>query len=135
MTNDKLKLILLPVCIALSLLTETSARAQTGPTPVLGADLTWSEFPHPLIAAWEDKERSDEMAEAFMAAGLRSLRFSFSGIYSPRGPKATAQIKAENKTKNEFPWFPFDQYVDFISSHDLSTVVGINVEEGPDVAE
>ena len=135
MTNDKLKLILLPVCIALSLLTETGARAQTGPTPFLGADLTWSEFPHPLIAAWEDKERGDEMARAFKAAGLRSLRFSFSGIYSPRGPKATAQIKAENKTKNEFPWFPFDQYVDFISSHDLSTVVGINVEEGPDVAE
>ena len=135
MTNHKFKLVLLPLCIVLSLLAEMRATAQTGQTPVLGADLTWSEFPHPLIAAFEDKERGDEMARAFKAAGLRSLRFSFSGIYSPRGPRATAQIKAENKTKNEFPWFPFDRYVDFIASHDLSTVVGINVEEGPDVAE
>ena len=136
MTSDKqFRLAIVSLCIALSTLGEPGARAQTRHTPILGADLTWADFPHPLIAAWEDKERGDQMADAFKAGGLRSLRFNFSGIYSPRGPKATAQIKAENKTTNEFPWFPFDQYVEFISSHDLSTVVGINVEEGPDVAE
>ena len=134
MTNDK-RLILLSLCIALSILSGPAARAQAQRTPILGADLTWADFPHPLIAGWEDKERGDQMADAFKAGGLRSLRFSFSGIYSPRGPKATAKIKGENKTTNEYPWFPFDQYVEFISSHDLSTVVGINVEEGPDVAE
>ncbi len=136
MTNDHhFKLVLLLLCIALSIVGESGARAQTRRPPILGADLTWSDFPHPLIAGWEDKERGDEMVDAFKAVGLRSLRFNFSGIYSPRGPKATAKVKAENKTTNEFPWFPFDQYVEFISSHDLSTVVGINVEEGPDVAE
>jgi hypothetical protein len=135
-TNDnRFKLVLLPLCMALAILGEPGAKAQTRHTPFLGADLTWADFPHPLIAGWEDKERGDQMADAFKAAGVRSLRFSFSGIYSPRGPKATTKLKAENKTTNEFPWFPFDQYVDFISSHDLSTVVGINVEEGPDVAE
>ena len=134
MTSDK-RLILLPLCIVLSILCEPGANAQTQRPPILGADLTWADFPHPLIAGLEDKERGDQMADAFKAAGLRSLRFNFSGIYSPRGPKATAQIKAENKTTNEYPWFPFEQYVEFISSHDISTIVGINVEEGPDVAE
>ena len=134
-TGDRFRLTLLPLFIAISILSEPGVRAQTQRTPILGADLTFADFPHPLIAGWEDKERGDEMAEAFKAGGLRTLRFNFSGIYSPRGPKATAKIKAENKTTNEYPWFPFDQYVEFISSHDLTTVVGINVEEGPDVAE
>ncbi|HWC77952.1 MAG TPA: hypothetical protein VG778_10845 [Blastocatellia bacterium] len=74
------------------------------------------------------------MAIAFANAGLRSLRYSFSGIYSPRGPEATATVKAENKTANQYPWFPFSNYVDFIAAHDFTTVVAINVEEGPAVA-
>ena len=102
--------------------------------PILGADLTYADYPHPLIAAWEDRERGDEMAAAWTNAGLRSLRFCFGGIYSPRGPEATARVKQENKTTNEFPWFPFSHYVDFIAAHRFTTVVAINVEEGPVVA-
>lgn len=74
------------------------------------------------------------MAQALNRAGVRSFRISFLGIYSPSGPEATAAVKAENKTTNEFPWFPFDQYVDYIAAHDFTTVVGVNVEEGPGVA-
>lgn len=74
------------------------------------------------------------MAAAFRGAGLKSLRFLFGGLYSPRGPEATARIKAENKATNQYRWFPLDSYVDFINAHEFTTIVGINVEEGPDVA-
>jgi len=74
------------------------------------------------------------MAAAFRGAGLKSLRLLFGGLYSPRGPEATARVKAENKATNEYQWFPLEAYVDFLRSHDFTTIVGINVEEGPDVA-
>jgi hypothetical protein len=74
------------------------------------------------------------MTRGLTAAGLKSFRFSFSGIYSPRGERATEAIKAENKRTNEFPWFPIDDYIDYIAGHDFTTVLGVNVEEGADVA-
>ena len=74
------------------------------------------------------------MAAAFRRAGLKSLRFSFHGLYSPNGPEATERLKAENKATNEYQWFPLDAYVDFLLSDDFTTIVGINVEEGPQVA-
>lgn len=74
------------------------------------------------------------MAAAFRGAGLKSLRFSSHGFYSPSGPEATARVKAENKLNNQYTWFPLGAYADFIATHDFTTIVGINVEEGPDVA-
>jgi hypothetical protein len=74
------------------------------------------------------------MATAWSNTGLRTLRFCFGGIYSPRGPEATARVKQENKTTNEFPWFPFSRYVEFIAANKFTTIVAINVEEGPAVA-
>ena len=74
------------------------------------------------------------MAAAFRSAGLKSLRFSSHGLYSPRGPEATLKVKAENKLTNQYEWFPFDAYVDFIAAHEFTTIVGVNVEEGPEVA-
>ena len=121
--------------LLVSTLGNNIAVAQSRTSPALGADLTFADWPHPLIAAWQDKDRGDEMADAFRNVGLHSLRLSFSGIYSPRGQQATDRVRAENKTTNDFPWFPFDQYVDWIVSHRFTTVVGINVEEGPAVAE
>ena len=96
--------------------------------PTLGTDMSFASIPSPLIDGWLDKTAGDEMAAAF------SLRFSFHGLYSPNGPEATARIKTENKATNEYQWFPLDAYADFLRSHDFTTVVGINVEEGPDVA-
>ncbi|HXI93127.1 MAG TPA: hypothetical protein VNO24_24230 [Blastocatellia bacterium] len=102
--------------------------------PTLGTDMSFASIPSPLIDGWLDKMAGDEMAAAFRNAGLKSLRFSFHGLYSPNGPEATARLKTENKTTNEYQWFPLDAYVDFLRSHDFTTIVGINVEEGPDVA-
>src|SRR5258708_1523361 len=102
--------------------------------PALGADLSFTEWPHVLIEGWQDQKQGDEMAAAFSGAGLKSLRFAFGGLYSPRGPEATAAVKAENKLTNQYPWFSFDDYIRFIAAHDFTTVVGINVEEGPEVA-
>jgi hypothetical protein len=103
--------------------------------PFLGTDTVWADGPHILIEAWQDKATGDALADILQRAGVRSLRFNFAGIYSPQGAEATARVKAENKTKNEFPWFPFGDFTSFMSAHDLTAVVGINVEEGPEVAE
>jgi hypothetical protein len=102
--------------------------------PTLGTDMSFASIPSPLIDGWLDKKAGDEMAAAFKGAGLKSLRFLFGGLYSPSGPEATVRVKAENKATNEYQWFPLDAYVDFLESHDFTTIVGINVEEGPDVA-
>ena len=102
--------------------------------PRLGADLIFQEYPFPLIEGWKDRERSQEMAEAFEAAGLTTLRFSFHGYYSPLGPEATEKVKAENKLTNKYPWFPFDLYTTFVEANDFTTVIAVNVEEGPDTA-
>jgi hypothetical protein len=125
------------VC-SLVLMLAASARAPAQPAtqraPVLGADLLFADTFSPLIDAWHDKQQGDEMAAAFASAGLKSLRFSSHGYYSARGDEATRQVKAENKLTNQYPWFPLDDYVDFIAMHDFTTVLGINVEEGPEAA-
>ncbi len=103
-------------------------------SPRLGADLIFQVSPFPLIEAWKDRTKGERMTEAFKAAGLTTLRFSFHGYYSPLGPEATAKVKAENKLPNEYPWFPFDQYLAYIAANDFTTVIAVNVEEGPEVA-
>src|SRR5581483_4118839 len=102
--------------------------------PLLGADLLYANSYSPLIDAWQNKQEGDEMAAAFKAAGLKTLRFSSHGFYSARGEEATRQVKAENKLTNQFPWFPLDNYADFIAAHDFTTVFGVNVEEGAQAA-
>ena len=102
--------------------------------PILGADMSFASEPSQLIEGWLDKEKGDSMTAAFKSAGLTSLRFLFGGLYSPLGPDASARVKTENKGTNQFQWFPFESYVEFIARHDFTTIVGINVEEGPVVA-
>ncbi|HSB10645.1 MAG TPA: hypothetical protein VLM38_14240 [Blastocatellia bacterium] len=102
--------------------------------PTLGTDMSFASTPSPLIEAWLDKEKGDALAAALNRAGVRSLRFQFGGLYSPGGAEATERIKAENKTTNRYEWFPLDAYVDFLTAHDFTTIVGINVEESPEVA-
>jgi hypothetical protein len=111
-----------------------AAQVASHRAPVMGTDMSFASTPSPLIDGWLDKKAGDDMAAAFKGAGLKSLRFLFGGVYSPRGPEATARIKAENKATNQYQWFPLDAYVNFIAAHDFTTIVGINVEEGPDVA-
>lgn len=112
-----------------------ASQAPSHRAPILGADMTYADGPHVLIEGWQDKQKGEDMTEAFKSAGIKSLRFSSHGFYSPRGPKETATVKAENKLTNQFPWFPIDDYINYIVQSDFTTVVGVNVEEGPDVAE
>jgi hypothetical protein len=102
--------------------------------PTLGTDMVWADGPHILIEAWQNQAMGEAFYKALQLAGIASLRMNFSAIYSPRGEAASAKLKAENKTTNEYPWFPFPDYAGYINTHDLTTVIGINVEEGPEVA-
>src|SRR6266498_551236 len=67
----------------------TPAQTSRQRAPILGADLFFADDFSPLIAAWQDKQRGDEMATALVEAGLKSLRFSSHGYYSARGEQAT----------------------------------------------
>jgi hypothetical protein len=102
--------------------------------PVLGGDMSFASTPSVLIEGWQDRAKGDAMAEAFQSAGIRSLRFLFGGLYSPEGLEATNALKVENKLTNEYKWFPIDDFVDFEMRHDFTVVIGVNVEESPDVA-
>jgi len=102
--------------------------------PTLGTDMSFASTPSPLIDGWQDKAAGDDMAKAFLSAGITSLRFCFAGLYSPVSREATVKVKAENKGTNQYQWFPLDSYVSFLEAHDFTTIVGINVEEGPEVA-
>lgn len=121
--------------IASNVAAQVAAQATSRRAPVLGADMTYADSPHVLIEGWQDKQKGDAMTEAFKTAGIKSLRFSPHGFYSPRGPEETAAVSAENKLTNQFPWFPLDDYINYIAATDFTSVVGVNVEEGPDVAE
>ena len=112
----------------------SAAQGVSHRAPTLGTDMSFASTISPLIDGWLDKKAGDEMAAAFRHAGLKSLRFSSHGFYSPKGPEETDRLKAENKLTNTFKWFPLDSYADFIAAHNFTTIVGINVEEGPDVA-
>jgi hypothetical protein len=107
----------------------TSRRA-----PILGADTVWADGPHILVEAWQNREYGKSFYDILQRAGVRSLRFSSHGMYSHLGEAASARIKAENKMTNQYPWFPFTDYANYLAGHDLTSVVGINVEEGPEEA-
>ncbi len=146
-TRKKSSFIAVVVCFSLISLSSVSTGRQYQPAtitaqsaasirraPFLGTDTVYADSPHVLIDGWQNKANGDLLADALRSAGVRSIRFNFAGIYSPRGPEATARIKAENKTTNQYPWFPFDDFADYIAAHDFTTVLGVNVEEGSEVA-
>jgi hypothetical protein len=109
--------------------------APTHRAPMLGTDMVWADGPQILIEAWQNKVMGDSFAEALQMAGVHSVRMNFFGIYSPVSPQASLKVKAENRMTNEFPWFPFSDFSTFIAAHEISAVVGVNVEEGADIAE
>src|SRR4029434_2995904 len=63
--------------------TVTDTRPTSRTAPTLGTDMDFASTPSPLIDGWLDKREGDEMAAAFRSAGLKSLRFSSHGFYSP----------------------------------------------------
>jgi hypothetical protein len=113
---------------------KAKAAEPTHRAPTLGSDLVWADGPHILIEAWQNKALGDSLNEILQTAGVRSLRMSFHGMYSHQGEEASAKIKAENKMTNEYPWFPFADFANYMAAHDITTIIGINVEEGAEVA-
>jgi hypothetical protein len=113
---------------------KTTSSPQSRRAPILGADAVWADGPHILMEAWQNKGMGDAFYDILQRAGVRTLRMSFHGMYSHRSEADSAKIKAENKMTNQYPWFPFGDYANYIAGRDLTTVVGINVEEGPDSA-
>jgi hypothetical protein len=114
----------------------SAAGARSGPgrrVPVLGGDMSFAGTPSVLIEGWQDRAKGAAMAEAFRTAGIKSLRFLFGGLYSPEGPEATRALKVENKLTNEYKWFPIDDFVEFEAAHDFTVVIGVNVEENPEI--
>src|SRR5262249_58265847 len=94
--------------------------------------LAWERCP--VIQGWQDKQKGAAMVAAFKAAGLRSLRLGFNDVYSPVSERESEKLKAISKFTNQFPWFPFSDYAAFIAANQFTTVVAINVEEGPEGA-
>ncbi|MBL8150507.1 MAG: hypothetical protein JNN15_11330 [Blastocatellia bacterium] len=103
--------------------------------PILGAHFNFADGPHEMLLQMRKPKRQDLLAQALRDAGIEDLRMSFHGYYSHMGPEATEQVKKENKLPNEYPWFPIEDYISFIKKYHFTTVLGINVEEGADVAE
>ncbi len=123
---------------ALTTKANPQAKAPPRPThraPMLGTDLVWADGPHILIEGWQDRAMGDSFAAALQMAGVHSVRMNFAGIYSPVSPQASLKVKAENRMTNEFPWFRFSDFSGFIAAHEISAVVGVNVEEGAQIAE
>ncbi|MGA9767810.1 MAG: hypothetical protein WBV94_02135 [Blastocatellia bacterium] len=129
---------LIVALLCLTALTDSASNVNAQPgvrrAPVFGTDMSFASTPSELIEGWLDRKKGDAMADAFRSAGVKSLRFLFGGLYSPRGPEATEALKVENKLTNRYAWFPLDAYIEFVAAHDFTTIVGVNVEEGPSVA-
>jgi hypothetical protein len=104
------------------------------PRPILGAHFNFADQPNEVIFEMVQPAKQEELAAALRNAGIEDLRMSFHGYYSHLGTEATARLKKETKLVNVFAWFPIETYISFIKRHNFTTVLGINVEEGPDVA-
>jgi hypothetical protein len=87
-----------------------------------------------LLNHLADPAKYPELGAALRATGAEDLRMSFHGYYSHISPQATAALKAQTLLPNVFPWFPIEQFIEFIKAEKFTTVLGLNVEEGPEVA-
>lgn len=104
------------------------------PRPILGVHFNFADPPNELIFSMVQSAKGPVLATALRDVGAEDLRMSFHGYYSHLGTEATAKLKQESKLTNIFPWFPIELYINFIKTNNFTTVLGINIEEGPDVA-
>ncbi|MEW6732900.1 MAG: hypothetical protein AB1489_16360 [Acidobacteriota bacterium] len=102
--------------------------------PLLGTHFIFADPPQETIFEMVQPDRQAELAGALREAGIEDLRMSFHGYYSHFGTEATARLKRETKLTNTFPWFPIEIFISFIQRFHFTTVLGINVEEGPEAA-
>lgn len=105
------------------------------PRPILGAHFNFADQPNEVIDEMMNPAKQDTLAQALRDAGIEDLRMSFHGYYSPVGPQRSIKLKQETKLPNIFKWFPIECYISFIKKYHFTTVLGLNVEEGPQQAE
>jgi hypothetical protein len=101
--------------------------------PTLGVDLIYyATPPFILIRSFTDKSAGDDAGKALRdLAGVRTVRFSSHGLWSPLGEEATVRLRREVRLPNYFPWFPPSALVDWVVTQDMRIVLGVNPEEPP----
>lgn len=104
------------------------------PRPIFGAHFNFADPPNELIFHMVIPEKRPILAQALRDAGVEDLRMSFHGYYSHISREKTLKLKEESKLTNIFPWFPIELFISFIKTYNFHTVLGVNVEEGPEVA-
>ncbi|MCS6884235.1 MAG: hypothetical protein RMM17_11685 [Acidobacteriota bacterium] len=104
------------------------------PRPILGVHFNFADGPNEVIREMRRPDLHETLFSILRDCGAEDLRMSFHGYYSHLGPEATEKLKRETRLPNQFRWFPIEDYIRFIKRYRLTTVLGINVEEGPDVA-
>lgn len=108
--------------------------ANRRPRPLLGAHFNFADGPNEVLLEMRKPRLQDSLAGILRDSGIEDLRMSFHGYYSHMSPEATERLKRETRLSNQFPWFPIEDYISFIKKYRFTTVLGLNVEEGPDVA-
>lgn len=104
------------------------------PRPLLGAHFNFADGPNEVLLEMRKPRLQDSLAGILRDSGIEDLRMSFHGYYSHMSPEATERLKKETRLSNQFPWFPIEDYIGFIKKYHFTTVLGVNVEEGPEVA-
>ncbi len=104
------------------------------PRPLLGAHFNFADGPNEVLLEMRKPRLQDSLAGILRDSGIEDLRMSFHGYYSHMSPEATERLKKETRLSNQFPWFPIEDYISFIKKYKFTTVLGLNVEEGPEVA-
>lgn len=104
------------------------------PRPIFGAHFNFADPPNELIFHMVMKDKRPILAKALRDAGVEDLRISFHGYYSHLGHKESLKLREINKLTNAFPWIPAEVFISFMKDFGFTCVLGVNVEEGPEVA-
>ncbi|MBI4851494.1 MAG: hypothetical protein HY819_06850 [Acidobacteria bacterium] len=104
------------------------------PRPVFGAHFNFADPPNELIFHMVMKDKRPILAKALRDAGVEDLRISFHGYYSHLGHQQSLKLREINKLTNAFPWIPIEVFISFMKDFGFTCVLGVNVEEGPEVA-
>ena len=104
------------------------------PRPMFGAHFNFADPPNELIFHMVMKDKRPILAKALRDAGVEDLRISFHGYCSHLGHQESLKLREINKLSNAFPWIPAEVFISFMKDFGFTTVLGVNVEEGPQVA-
>lgn len=104
------------------------------PKPTFGAHYNFADPPNELIFHMVMKDKRPILAKALRDAGVEDLRISFHGYYSHLGHKESLKLREINKLTNAFPWIPAEVFISFMKDFGFTCVLGVNVEEGPEIA-